>query len=146
VHLRLGDSQSNVTLGSGIVVSPASLQVLVGREDFSEEDVLQKRTLPSWGDNLSQEESERLLAYLTAPYVAVPLLLSFFSEDNRVGVLLNAQLQDIVESVLFEPRAFVAEEAVLDSVPVKFKERNAKLGTRYGVLMHEVGADCVVTL
>lgn len=45
------------------------------RSNCAEEDVLQKRQLNTFGDNLSQEESEKLITFLTTPYIAIPLLL-----------------------------------------------------------------------
>jgi hypothetical protein len=41
--------------------------------------------------------------------------LQFLSQD-RVGVLLNNTLQDVLESVLFEPRDWVAQEAKIEMV------------------------------
>jgi hypothetical protein len=48
--------------------------------------------------------------------------------------------QDILESVLFEPRDWVSAESAVTLVPVPAKERGQLLGTRFGILMQEVCA------
>jgi hypothetical protein len=134
-------------MGGGGAGMPGMMGGMMGgggappRDDLSnvctEEDVLFLETLPTWGDAVSDEESERVLSYLTAPYIAVPLLLSFFA-DGRVGVLVNRGLQSLLESVLFEPLAFAATPRGAAVVPVPQAQRSATLGTGYGVLMNEV--------
>lgn len=76
------------------------------------------------------------MALACASHVAV----QFFSED-RVGALLNKHLQEVLESVLFEPRAYrraLAFEGEIVEVPVRPDARDTVLGTAHGVLMHEV--------
>lgn len=95
----LGSKQpeSPISLGvlfasSGAAPGPGSFAAAASLANADEEKVLQKQQLPSFGDALSQEESERVLTYLTAPYVALPLLLEFFTQD-RVGTLLSRPIQ-----------------------------------------------------
>lgn len=80
----------------------------------TESTILFCQTLKTFDDTLSTEDAEKLATYLTglfllctfsynsAPYLQIPLVLSFFA-DNRVGTLLNSDLQCLVERVLFEP-------------------------------------------
>ncbi len=102
----------------------------------SEDDVVAAATLPTFNDSLSEEASEELLSLLSVPHIAIPLVLDFFARD-RVGSLLNTDLQNIVESVLFEPKVFSPGLKVVTEVPIPAKKRSA-FGTAYGVLMQEV--------
>ena len=106
-------------------------------DGLTEEDVLFLDNIPTWSNAVSDEESERMLSFLTAPYIAAPLLLSFFS-DGRVGVLINTEIQALLESVLFEPLAFAPEHTGAAVVPVPADQRDSCLGTGYGILMNEV--------
>jgi len=103
----------------------------------TEDDCLHCLTLPSFGDVLSEEDSELLLSYLTAPYIRLPLVLSFFSTKDRVAVLLNADVQNCVESVLFEPRTWVSEyeTPAVQSIPAQSR---TVLGAPRGLLLNEL--------
>ena len=59
------------------------------RELKSEDDVLHltNSELPSFNGRVSPMEAEYLLQVLTAPYLRLPLLLSFFSPQHRVSAL-----------------------------------------------------------
>ena len=119
--------------------SPVDLERWLGRANPTEEDVLHNLKLPSFGDTLSPEESERFFAYLTAPDLAIPLLLAFFAED-RAGVLLNADLRELLESVLYQPGATHLNDTdpIIDTVPVPEDQREKLLGTRWGRLFQEM--------
>jgi hypothetical protein len=86
---------------------------------------------------LSSENAELLLSYLTVPYLALPLVLEFFRGDN-VGALMHRDLQDVLDSVLFSPRAWASRESRIDVVPVPEAKRAAQLATRPGLLLYEV--------
>ena len=64
------------------------------------------------------ENSERLMCYLTAPFLCIPLVLAFFAEKDLTGTLMNADLRRILESVLFEPRTFNAALVAPSCIPV----------------------------
>jgi hypothetical protein len=98
----------------------------------TEEDVLFAEELPTFGDSCREEESERIVSYLTVPSLAAPLLLAFFANE-RVGLLRNVELQMILEAVLFEPRDFASEEPALQVVP----EPASMLATPLGTLVHD---------
>ena len=51
---------------------------------------------------LGQRDSELLISYLTVPYLRLPLVLTFFSSDDRIHKLQSPQLRSILDSVLFE--------------------------------------------
>lgn len=57
----------------------------------TEDDIIYRPSLPDFGDKfgqvLNQRDSELLLSYLTVPYMRLPLLLSFFSTDDRIHKL-----------------------------------------------------------
>ena len=52
---------------------------------------------------LGQRDSELLISYLTVPYLRLPLVVTFFSTDDRVHKLESEKLRFILDSVLFEP-------------------------------------------
>tara|TARA_R110002050_G_scaffold205528_2_gene341223 strand:+ start:127 stop:2670 length:2544 start_codon:yes stop_codon:yes gene_type:complete len=105
---------------------------------FTEDDVLHCRTLPTFNNALSQRDSELLLSYLCEPYIRIPLVLSFFSEDDRVQSLKSSTLRSILESVLFEPGNHLSVE-FNDVLPEAVPCLNKKLmSTPYGLLLNEV--------
>jgi len=103
----------------------------------TEDDVLHSLVLPSFGDILSEEDAEQLLSYLTAPYIRLPLIISFFSTKDRIAVLLNRDVQNLVESVLFEPRRWVSayEPPPITTVPAGSR---AAIGAARGMLLNEL--------
>ena len=68
-------------------------------------------------DSLNKEETERLMAYLTVPYLRIPLVLEFFSQD-RASSLLNGKLRRLLESAIFQPLAFTTDVKISRQVPV----------------------------
>lgn len=102
-----------------------------------EESILHLKDLPRFKENLSLEDSESLLSYLTVPFMAAPLVLSFFAKD-RVGILLHKPFRALIEAVLFEPRMFKEDFEDLLTVPVDPSSKETLLGTRYGVLVNEL--------
>ena len=126
-----------------------------------EDRVLLHANLPLTVDSggiLSQEEAEKLLTLLAAPFMSLALVLDFFA-DQRSGHLLNAELAALLEQILFEPQAFQAEPGLklppeeradgsvaelsehgLDeeaAVPVPWEQRT-RLGTPNGILYHDL--------
>jgi hypothetical protein len=57
----------------------------------TEDDVIYRPNLPSFEDKygqvLNQRDSELLISYLTVPYMRIPLLMAFFSSDDRIHKL-----------------------------------------------------------
>ena len=57
----------------------------------TEDDVIYRPNLPTFegqfGQVLNQRDSELLISYLTVPYMRIPLLLSFFSTEDRIHKL-----------------------------------------------------------
>lgn len=109
-----------------------------GRPSLSEEDILFATSLKTFDDNLSTEDAEKLVSYLTAPYLRIPLILGFFA-DNRVGCLFNGRLQLLLERVLFEPQAHYVPSPGerVDVVPIADSARHL-LGTQFGLLFNEL--------
>jgi hypothetical protein len=68
----------------------------------TEDDLQKLSSLPSFGETLTQGESELLLSYLLVPYLRIPLLLRFFSTGGRVKALNNKLLCKVVEAAIFE--------------------------------------------
>ena len=65
LRVSVGSVRHNLQLGVGQgVTSFASLRILAGRSDASEESILQAHALKSFDDTLSPQESELLLSYL----------------------------------------------------------------------------------
>lgn len=68
----------------------------------TEDDVLHIKNLPSFEDAIGQQDSELLISYLTVPYIRVPLVLTFFSTEDRIHSLKSKELQEVLDGVLFE--------------------------------------------
>jgi hypothetical protein len=119
----VGFGDRELLFGEGPVVqSPIDATKLIGAPLPSEDDVLHADALPDFGQTLSREETEQLLAYLTVNYIRVPLVLGFFASHDRVTYLFNEQLRDVLRAALFEPAAFCAEDdrrVAITRVPVR---------------------------
>jgi hypothetical protein len=119
----VGFGDRELLFGEGPVVqSPIDSTKLIGAPLPSEDDVLHADALPDFGQTLSREETEQLLAYLTVNYIRVPLVLGFFASHDRVTYLFNEQLRDVLRAALFEPAAFCAEDdrrVAITRVPVR---------------------------
>lgn len=112
-----------------------------------EDDLLHMWELPDFGDKdvenasakaLGQHDAELLLSYLTVPYLRIPLVVSFFSSEDRIHLLQVPKLQALLDAVLFEPGSFLpARSAELEpqDVPASAPEL---LGTPHHLLLHEL--------
>ena len=58
----------------------------------SEDDVVHAARLPTFSESLSQEESERLMSFLTVPYMRIPMVMNFFAKD-RANILFRKELR-----------------------------------------------------
>ena len=61
------------------------------------------------GGTLGARQAELLIQYLCAPYLRIPLVLGFFSDQMRVKALGIIELQDVLDSIMFEPGRWQAE-------------------------------------
>lgn len=101
--------------------------------EVTEDDVLHAQNLPSFEGLLGQEDSERLLSSLTVPYLRVPLVLSFFTTEDRVAALVSGELQLLLEHVLFEPSIHVATSTLqLPTPPAATASSASALETKGG--------------
>jgi hypothetical protein len=108
----------------------------------TEDDVIYRANLPSFEDRfgqvLNQRDSELLISYLTVPYLRLPLLLSFFSSDDRIHKLQSKELRLVLDSVLFEPGKYLRLD-MCGVVPMMVPTANPELlATSYGLLMNEL--------
>lgn len=103
----------------------------------TEDDVLHIKNLPSFDDLVGQRDSELLISYLTVPYMRIPLCLAFFSTEDRVHTLKNRKLQDVLDSVVFEPGKYLpfGSQAEPKEVPT---QQPRLLATPYGLLINEL--------
>ncbi|GAB5356506.1 hypothetical protein AAMO2058_000295800 [Amorphochlora amoebiformis] len=105
----------------------------------NEDDVLHMPSLPTFDNSLSQEDSEYLLSALTVPYLRIPLVLQFFTQKDRVSSLLHVQLQNLLESVLFEPMHWIPDGgSPVNQVPVDSGLRHEQIGCEHGLLINEL--------
>lgn len=108
----------------------------------TEDDVIYRPNLPSFEDKfgqiLNQRDSELLISYLTVPYMRLPLLITFFSSEDRIHKLQCAELRQILDSVMFEPGKYLAVD--MGGVePMMVPTRHPELlATPYGLLMNEL--------
>ena len=103
----------------------------------NEDDVLHIKNLPSFEDALGQQDSEFLISYLTVPYIRIPLILSFFSNDDRIHTLKNKELQAILDSILFEPGKYLPIGMNIEPTEVPTLQPTL-LATPYGLLINEL--------
>ncbi|CAE7195129.1 unnamed protein product, partial [Symbiodinium microadriaticum] len=89
--------------------SPALPAMHTKGEVRTEDDLLYQRSLPNFADEktgrpmLRPSDSEGLLSYLTVPYLRQPLLLSFFTTQDRSNCLRQGTLQRILQASMLEP-------------------------------------------
>ena len=146
LDIYVNHRQSLRDLNRNLVISPIDLEKFllkdIGNKKVTEEEILHCKALPTFDKKLNVEEAESLLSFLTVPHLAIPLVLSFFAHSSRIGVLLNGQLQDIVESVLFEAHSFTPREVQahvkITHAPLTADKEKALLATEHGLLLHEV--------
>jgi len=89
---------------------------------------------------LPARDAELMLSYLTAPYLRIPLLLTFFADPQRIGALAHPKIQALLEAALFEPGAWqpAAVRPLPTHIPPRPTERAAVLGTPLGLLFNEL--------
>lgn len=59
------------------------------------DDVLHIKQLPTFGNRISQRNTELLLQYLTVPYLRIPLVLQFFARHEHISALACEELQEV---------------------------------------------------
>ena len=89
---------------------------------------------------LSARDAELLLQYLTAPYLRIPLLLSFFADPLRIQALAQPRIQEVVEACLFEPGPWQAggDRPLPETIPISREKRTEYLATPLGLLFNEL--------
>ncbi|PHJ19124.1 ef hand domain-containing protein, partial [Cystoisospora suis] len=102
-----------------------------------EEDVLHVKKLPTFNRRLRLQDCELLLQYLTVPYIRIPLITQFFTEEGRIDCLSVSALQHVLEAVLFEPWQHQKDEKkeVPEAIPPSNREYFA---TPLGLLFNEL--------
>jgi len=128
--IQLAETRLKCLEADALSSSPANIKKY---NIVTEEDVLHMQSRPNFGSELSPQEAEELTCYLTAPHIATPLFLKFFCGD-RVGCLQSAEVQALLESVMFEALEWQNQEPELDQVPCLSRDL---LGTRLGTAMEE---------
>ena len=110
----------------------------------TEDDVIYRPNLPGFQDMedssavLGQRDSELLLSYLTVPYLRLPLVVTFFSTDDRVHKLESKKLRDILDSVLFEPGVHL-KLWMIGVAPVVVPTKHPDLlASPYGLMLNEL--------
>ena len=108
----------------------------------SEDDVIYRPNLPSfdnaYGQVLNQRDSELLISYLTVPYMRLPLLITFFSTEDRIHKLQSPELRNILDSVLFEPGKYLpVDMGGVEPLMVPTIHKDL-LATPYGLLLNEM--------
>ena len=73
----------------------ANPSILLGERVDTEDDILHIRELPDFDGTLGAKDCEIMLQYLTAPYLRIPLLLNFFSNELRLKALRHKTLQEV---------------------------------------------------
>jgi thiol-disulfide isomerase/thioredoxin len=154
-----GDRQ--IDYGEGLVVqSPTNLSAMLGGcLHPMEDDVLHFEKLPSFGGILSSDESEILLSCLSVEHLRIPLVLDFFSAQDRYMHLFSVKLQTLLRGVLLEPGSFLPKSDFRDveHIPLRMnahqketlrqkqrasatapRDDSLLLGTEFGLLFNEL--------
>ena len=110
---------------------------LVDEDVKTEEDILHVRHLPNFDGRLAGRNSELLLQYLTAPYLRIPLVMQFFSDQMRITALASDELQVVLDACLFEPGQWQRdqEKSLPETVPAATRDH---LATPCGLLFNEL--------
>lgn len=119
------------------IPSQANPSILLGERVDTEDDILHIRTLPDFDGTLGARDCELMLQYLLAPYMRIPLLLHFFSFENRLKALRNRQLQEVLDAAMFEPGQF-QEENIKEAPTVVPADSRSHLCTSAGLLFNEI--------
>ena len=117
--------------------SKANPSILIGERVDTEDDILHIRKLPNFDGTLGARDCELMLQFLTAPYLRIPLMLHFFTQEHRLKALLNRDLQEVLDAALFEPGLWQEEEVkeVPDQIPAPNRD---SLSTSCGLLFNEI--------
>ena len=119
--------------------SSANPSFLVGERVDTEDDILFVKNLPDFDETMGASDCELMLQYLTAPYIRVPLLLNFFSNEKRLKSLRLVELQEVVDAALFEPGRWQeladADLLPIDVIPAPGRDH---LSTKVGLLFNEI--------
>ena len=117
--------------------SQANPSILLGERVDTEDDILHIRNLPDFDGTLGARDCELMLQYLTAPYMRIPLLLSFFSNEVRLKALRNTNMQEVLDAALFEPGQWKCEFDIPLPSQIPAAERD-HLCTPVGLLFNEI--------
>jgi hypothetical protein len=104
----------------------------------TEDDILHIKNLPTFDEVMGQRDAELLLSYLTAPYIRVPLVLSFFATEDRVSCLRSASIQGILQAVLFECGKFLPYKLSGVCPEMVPSEKDELIASPYGTLINEL--------
>lgn len=115
--------------------------------ELTEDDIMHAEKLPTFDGTISIEESESLMSFLTVPYARIPLLISFFSTQDRVLYLFHSEIQELFTAALFEGATWNnSAETLISEIPVQ-RGSESVLSTKYGPLLNELqySPDSVLT-
>lgn len=93
--------------------------------------------MPDFDGTLGARDCEHMLQYLTVPYLRIPFLLTFFSNEIRLKALRNLKIQEVLDAALFEPGAWQDSplKTVISEVP---QENREHLCSSVGLLFNEL--------
>lgn len=104
---------------------------------LTEDDILHLKELPDFDGKLGQRDSELLLSALTVPYLRIPIVVSFFATEDRIHALQSPVLQQLLDSVVFEPGRYLHKGKAKAPEFVPSKDETL-LNTPYGLLINEL--------
>ena len=104
---------------------------------LTEDDILHLKELPDFDGKLGQRDSELLLSALTVPYLRIPIVVSFFATEDRIHALQSPVLQQLLDSVVFEPGRYLHKGKARAPEFVPSKDETL-LNTPYGLLINEL--------
>jgi hypothetical protein len=117
--------------------SQANPSILLGERVDTEDDILHIKNLPDFDGTLGARDCELMLQYLTAPYMRIPLLLNFFSNEVRLKTLRNKDMQEVLDAAMFEPGQWKCDFNIPLPSQIPAPERD-HLCTPVGLLFNEL--------
>lgn len=118
-------------------LSGANPSELLDCDVETEEDILHVRHLPDYDGAINAQSLELLSTYLLAPYLRIPLVLSFFCGAEHIRALKNPQMQEVLDSCLFEPGDWQPDYKPRQPETIPVFDRDS-LATPLGLLFNEL--------
>ncbi len=148
-------NRSSLIVLSSVSSRPLFLGFTGANGTWTEDDILHCQAMPTFRDALSQDDAERLMSYLTAPYIRLPLVASFLADRDKLPVLFQSKVQALLETVFCETgnwgtaypfeNSASAQQLVITSIPAPRTVLNQPFGALLTELLFNATGSGVLT-